>query len=462
MLPSGSPQRVIGANGLALKGNGTSTYFYRNRTIDGFNIRNFTMLGIVEGAATIDARVFSYGSSTSENPLVCIGSGRIQAPFTPARIFVRDINGYSLESQALETTDAVFEDGIPHTFVMTCGYAEGESVITLSGYVDGKYQGYTEANALASTPINRTCVGGLLRSGFAVPSAAKFYFGLLLNRRLSAVEIAALTANPGELFKRPQTRIFVPVGGGAEPTNVILTATGISTSPATLGNPPLAQNHVLTGAAISASVVLGTPTVAQIHTLTATTISTTPTLGTPALTVVAPSGLTAQDISTQPATLGTPLLNQAHALAASSIAASPAVLGTPAIAQKHVLIATAISTRPVLGTPVLTQVAPGMLSAQSITTAPAVLGTPALAQNHVLSAGAIAAGPPTFTTPTLRQQHAMLAQWITTGAVVLGRPVLVEGGAPAAIAPGPARYRVSASLRNYRAQVNPRNYRVTK
>lgn len=192
-----------------------------------------------------------------------------------------------------------------------------------------------------------------------------------------------LLANPWQIFRAPDSHIFVPTGAGAGGGDS-LTASSIIAAHATVGSPLLSQQHALT----------------------------------------------ASSIASAPAVVASPAITQRHALSSTAASASPAVVGSPSITQRHALTATAISAGPaIVGLPTLTEIVAGVLSALPIVAAPAVVGAPAITQRHVLSAGAISAGPATFVTPTLAQQHALIAQGVTAGAAVVGAPVLSEGGA---------------------------------
>ena len=187
----------------------------------------------------------------------------------------------------------------------------------------------------------------------------------------------SLVNNPWQIFRAPDSRIWIPADGGG-------------------------STDSLTASSIVGSSVVGSPAITQSHTLTASTVEASSAVAAPAVT-------------------------QQHALSAQSIALESATVASPAITQSHTLTASQVSIAPTVGLPTLTEIVAGILSALPITVS-ATVGAPALTQTHALTAGATAAGPATFGTPTLAQQHVLMAQDITAGSLV-GAPALSPGGA---------------------------------
>lgn len=141
--------------------------------------------------------------------------------------------------------------------------------------------------------------------------------------------------------------------------------------------------------------------------------------------------LTASNLSTGSASLGTPAVGQVHALGASALATGSPSIGTPAVGQNHALSATALATSsPALGTPAAALV--HALTASGLTTASPALGTPAATHVHVLAATALATDSPTIGTPALGQEHALATGGLSTGAAALGTPVITQAHALAA------------------------------
>ena len=341
------------------------------RTVDGGACPRFVLPALGTSDCTILLRtIHRTAASTTQYSIGTYASGVGLAIYLAHG---SDANRWGAYSTGTRYTSASISplDDTTHTYVIK----QASGIIYT--YYDGKLQ-----TSYSKTPGNVTTtnweVNGLNTIGVSPSDTTAAYVWF---RGLSDDEITSVSANPWQIFSAADSRIFVPTDTG--PTNVILTATGISTSPVTLGSPSLAQGHSLTATAISTGPII---------------------LGAPALTVVLPNGLTAQDISTQPATLGTPSLAQDHVLSGSAIGTSPITLGAPALTV-------------VLPTNVI-------LAAANISTSPITLGAPLLAQNHTLSAGAIAAGPPVFGSPSLSQQHVLMGMGISTRSATLSRPTL--------------------------------------
>lgn len=250
----------------------------------------------------------------------------------------------------------------------------------LTIWINGKIVG-SGTVAVSTTDVSFTICGNAW-NGWASWQSPIGLIGVA-NKAWTEDFSAKASTDAWQIFRAPDSRIFVPTGAGAGGGDS-LTASSIIASPATVGSPLLSQKHALS----------------------------------------------ALSIASAPAVVASPAITQRHALSATAVSASPAVVGSPLVTQKHVLSATAILSAPaIVGSPTLTEIVAGILSALPIVAAPAVVGAPAIGQKHALSAGAISAGPATFGTPTLAQQHVLMAQGITAGAAVVGAPALTPGGA---------------------------------
>lgn len=130
--------------------------------------------------------------------------------------------------------------------------------------------------------------------------------------------------------------------------------------------------------------------------------------------------LTATNLTTAGAELGTPSIGQTHGLTASGLTPAGAELGTSTLGQTHVLGATGITTAPPeLGTP--GQLA-DVLTASNLTTGAPELGTPTLGGTHLLDADDLTAAGASLGTPSIGQTHGLVSATLTTSGPSFGQP----------------------------------------
>ena len=123
---------------------------------------------------------------------------------------------YGAQDAACDATTGALNDGKPHVTIATV-FGKAGGAMTLD--VDGKTVAssthpkglYSRTNNLAIGKARHDFWGG-----FEGSIGAVFVF----DRALSAKERSSLSANPWQIFKRPDSRIFVPVsvGGGSTQT----------------------------------------------------------------------------------------------------------------------------------------------------------------------------------------------------------------------------------------------------
>lgn len=235
-LTSGTVTKPVTKGGVALQGNGSSSYYYKNTAPD-LSGTSATILAVVCGAAaTVDTRIYSFGSSGSTNSILSIGSGQTDA--TKLRPWARDKNS-NTPSTGSNGTYQLFEAGVPHVGIIVC------TPNALVSYVDGKTD-FTLATGPSTgwSDANRTAVGALLRSTASSFNSAPLLLGIAWNRALSASEIASISANPWQIFADEDTSWLVaPAGGGTTisctPGNAVadgVTASIVRSIPAAPGN----------------------------------------------------------------------------------------------------------------------------------------------------------------------------------------------------------------------------------
>jgi hypothetical protein len=200
-----SPTIVPKRNGMAHKGNGSSSYF--SKSVPPLPIvYEATVLAIVHGAATAEHRAYSLGSSLSATPILSIGA----ATAANASFYCRlPGGGY--------TTSSVtgFEDAAPH-LIIGVAFAAGTEI-----WVDGVLSGTSAAATDGSIyQLDRIGVGALVRSTPASYSATGVLLRAAWNRRLSSAEINQLTQNPWQLFTPKRTIIPVSILSGAYTLNL--------------------------------------------------------------------------------------------------------------------------------------------------------------------------------------------------------------------------------------------------
>lgn len=142
--------------------------------------------------------------------------------------------------------------------------------------------------------------------------------------------------------------------------------------------------------------------------------------------------LTAIGIATGAPVVGSPALNQVHALAAAGIATAAPTVGSPAVSQTHALGVAGITTgAPSIGSPSLSEQGAGDtgLVAVGIETGAPTVGNPAIGQTHALVAPGIVTGAPTVGSPYLGSGAVVpdLSAWLHLYAM---QNALIPGAAP--------------------------------
>lgn len=86
--------------------------------------------------------------------------------------------------------------------VVLCGTFKASGARTL--YIDGVYQSQNTAgrNPVGLTDIVEGCYNGGSGSGYISPFSGSIILSLIFNRVLSAAEVAVISANPWQIFKR--------------------------------------------------------------------------------------------------------------------------------------------------------------------------------------------------------------------------------------------------------------------
>jgi len=188
-----SPTVVARRDGIAHKGNGSSSYFFKSVPPLPI-VYEATVLAIVHGAATAEHRAYSLGSSLSATPIISIGA-----------ITAANAGFYCRLPGGGYTPTAVtgFEDAAPH-LIIGIAFATGTEV-----WVDGVLSGTSAVATDGSIyQLDRIGVGALVRSTPASYSATGVLLRAAWNRRLSSAEIADISYNPWQLFE--PRRIYTP------------------------------------------------------------------------------------------------------------------------------------------------------------------------------------------------------------------------------------------------------------
>lgn len=205
-LPLGTPTLAPTRGGVAFTGGGASAR-YRNADQPSLDVTGArTVLAVFVGVGATDTR--AYGIADSGNYIFYLGSSPITA--ARGRIWFRFPSG---DVDIGQTSATVFEANVPHTFVLrqTPG-----TPASFASFVDGIADASGTGTVSGSASGVQVGINGLVRaSGGASYNASGVLLGLVWDRALSDAEIAAVSANPWQLFQ--PRRIPVPVsaaGGG--------------------------------------------------------------------------------------------------------------------------------------------------------------------------------------------------------------------------------------------------------
>lgn len=319
--------KVATLTGAGLKGNGTSSYFWRPYT--GAKITTAgTIFCIVNGAtASADARIFSLGSSANATPIIALQSSGSSA-----------IRGGAFNraggQNTLDSDITAFESGVPHTLASTFGGGLNKL------FQDGIFrQSVATTNDFSSYTLDRVAVGCLLRSTAGSFNSSAMLLGLIWNRALSDAEIKSLSDNPWQIFQ-PTNRAIYPETDASPDITLALTGEDVV---AAQGSAAPVITVPLTG--VATAVAQGTLTVAGNSdiTLPLTGLATVADQG--SLLASASIPLTGQATVAARGTLSPEtskeLTGQAVALAQGNVSpqASVALTGQAVVAAQGVLVA---------------------------------------------------------------------------------------------------------------------------
>ena len=364
-------------------------------------------------------------NSANINPYINIELKRNYSNSNASKVYLSLSTGGSPNNGNLQSSGN-YTSGTNFMFV---GVASPGFQALYSGKIGGKLaQDATTvvAGNLSASSTSRIEIGDSLNARNPQSRcAAQFIY----NRPLAQSQIDLLAANPMRIVKgQIDIAIFVPASapGG-------LVASPVTTLPAVIGTPSLAQNNVLSATAVTTlPAVIGTPSLAQNNALTASPVATLPVVvGAPVITQA--QALTATAVSTLPVTVGPPSLTQNNALTVSPVATHPVVGGAPGLTIPGELAALPVATLPaVVGTPTLAQ--NNALTTTAVATLPVVVGAPVLSVPGNFVALPVATLPVVVGSPVLSQMQQFIAQSINTQPIIVGQPVLTSGpvvGSPA-------------------------------
>lgn len=204
---------------------------------------------------------------------------------------------------------------------------------------------YVSGVLRASVAVQPVVYGASGDNSFGVNTSGKsggMEYALVLrwNRALSAGEIASIEANPWQLFRPVQRRVYFDMGaGGGGGTTHTVTADPVEQG-STTTRPGLTQTHVTTARAVAQGATVSRPAVTQTHVVTARAVAQGSTVNAPTVEVGSITVVTARPV-VQSSTVNAPSIVQTHI-----VTARPAVHGgtvtRPGQAQGH----QAGSTRP--------------------------------------------------------------------------------------------------------------------
>jgi len=149
--------------------------------------------------------------------------------------------------------------------------------------------------------------------------------------------------------------------------------------------------------------VLGSPTLGQTHILSS------------------------DNIVTDPAVLGSPTLGQTHILSSDNIVANDSIVSDPVIGQSHILISENITSEAaVISDPTLYSGITHNLVADNILTGDLIVTDPVIGQTHALSSDNIVTDPAIFSNPFFNQTHVLTSSNIVTEPAIISNPTISE------------------------------------
>lgn len=185
---------------------GAAGYASRTDSLVGATAGDFTLFGLVNGAAQDNKRLISLGSSSSGNPFICIGT---PVSGTAARAVYRDNTGGTQR----DISGGVLLDGSWHSVALR------RNSNTFSLWVDGVSVA-SEVVALTTISLDRTAIGALLRStasnfGDALLQHVAFWSEDLADAEIEALHAMAfgLTVTNTRIVQRSGDSGSLPVSG---------------------------------------------------------------------------------------------------------------------------------------------------------------------------------------------------------------------------------------------------------
>ncbi len=233
---------------------------------------------------------------------------------------------------------------------------------------------------------------------------------------------ARLAANPWQLFRPVQRRVYFDMGAGGGGTTHTVTADPVDQG-STTTRPGLTQTHVTTASAVAQGATVSRPAITQTHVVTARAVEQGSTVNAPAVEVGSITVVTARPV-VQSSTVNAPSIVQTHI-----VTARPSVQGAtvtrPGLNQTHTVTARAVTQSSVVNAP---SVDVGSTPATFVTARPVAQGStvnaPGIRQTHVTSAREVVQRS-TINAPGLVQAHVVAAR-----PVVQASTVRVAGIAP--------------------------------
>jgi hypothetical protein len=186
---------------MAFSFNGSTQYLSNNSSPLGNRPTAYTMACWVNGAAQVSKLFFCLGNSTTNNPVICIGSGGVGGATNSAqaRFFARSNNTGDVGEINLGGGTAF--DSTWHHIAITWDNSTGRL------YVDGSQ---VDSGGSMDTPqdLNRLAIGALLRATPATHLSGSMADCGMYNAALTADEIASLAKGMTCDKVRPQSLVF--------------------------------------------------------------------------------------------------------------------------------------------------------------------------------------------------------------------------------------------------------------
>lgn len=175
---------------MALEFDGVSQYIQIAQTKDLpiYNEVTYSICGWVKAPAQDDKRIFAEGSSTSNNPLLTIGSGRTTDSTTDKlQVFIRNNNGSNLLGTAgKKSTTTVFDDTWNH---FCWNDNNGIAELYIDGVKDATNFNYTRSGTFT---LNCTGIAAIIRAALSNWLNGELFDFRCYNRCLTPNEIAEI------------------------------------------------------------------------------------------------------------------------------------------------------------------------------------------------------------------------------------------------------------------------------